>query len=125
MAEEVHEEWRAHRLAKNRFVALVCIAICVALVLVAVALMLYNYSGAAQLDLSRPGYSEVRDKVTTSEDEVGFPSTGPITKDTIDSFDKLYTKNAKQATAVNAFEAGLLSDAALRINEDPAATANQ
>lgn len=125
MSEEQVEERRAYKVAKNRFVVLLCISITIALTLVAIALALYNYSGTAQLDLSRPGYSDVRDQVTKTEDPIVFPSTGEINKETIESFEALYDKTAKKATAVNAFDAGILSDEALRINQDPAATANQ
>jgi hypothetical protein len=125
MPEELQEESRAYRVAKNRFVALLCIAIAISLFLVGVALALYSYSGTAQLDLSRPGYSDVRDQVIKTEDQAVFPSTGSFNKEAVDKFEALYDATTKQTQAVNAFEPGALSDEALRINDEPAPTANQ
>jgi len=125
MNDELHEERRAYRLAKNRFVVMLASSIAVALLLVTIAMILYTTSGTAQLDLSRPGYTDVRDKINSDLGLSTFPSTGEINKEAIASFEKLYDETAKQATSINAFEDGVLSDEALRINDNPAATANQ
>lgn len=125
MTDEQHEERRAYQLAKNRFVILIVSSIAISLLLVSIALALYAWSGAAQVDLSRPGYGDIRNKVDEVEEPTAFPNSGPIDKEVLDSYEKLYDKTAAQVTSVNAFESGVLSDVALRINEDPAATANQ
>ncbi|MDB5165311.1 MAG: hypothetical protein JWM00_201 [Candidatus Saccharibacteria bacterium] len=125
MTEEQHDEHRAYQLAKNRFVILIASSIAIALLLVSVALALYAWSGAAQVDLSRPGYDNIRNQISGAGEPTAFPSSGLIDKDVLDSFEKLYDTTATQVTSVNAFEGGALSDEALRINEDPAATANQ
>ena len=84
MIEEPHEEHRMYRLAKNRFVILIIASILISLVLVMIALGLYARSGAAQVDLSRPGYSEVRKQVSEDDQEFkAFPGTGPIDKDSL------------------------------------------
>lgn len=125
MIDEQHEEHRTYQLAKNRFVILIVSAIAISLILVSIALALYAWSGAAQVDLSRPGYSDVRNKVNEAEEPTGFSNSGPIDKDVLSDYEKLYDKTARQVTSVNVFESSVLSDEALRINEDPAATANQ
>lgn len=125
MTDEQHEEHRAYQLAKNRFVILIISSIAISLLLVSIALALYAWSGAAQVDLSRPGYGDVRNKVDEAEEPTAFPNSGPIDKEVLDDYEKLYDKTASQVTSVNVFEGGVLSDEALRINENPAATANQ
>ena len=126
MIEDNIAERRAIQLAKNRFVVMLVGVVGIALVLVSIAMLLYGSSGAAQLDLSRPGYKDVRSKVRDeAKDATLFSSTGEIDKNTVDLFEKLYDKTANPATSENAFERGALSDEALRINVDPAPTANQ
>lgn len=49
-------------LSRHRFIVLLVAAILISLVLTAVSLAIYNSSGAAQLDLSRPGYRSVSDQ---------------------------------------------------------------
>lgn len=111
-----HEDSRAYRLAKNRFVIMITCSILFAFVLVSIALALYGSSGAASVDLSRPGYSAVRDQAKEdTQDTKSFSSSGPIDKATIDEFDKLFSTTSKSATSVNAFDSELLSDEALRI----------
>ncbi len=125
MTEEQSDEHRVYRLAKNRFIVLIVGSISISLLLVLIALGLYGWSGAAQVDLSRPGYSGVRGKVSEAQEPTAFPSSGPIAQDVLNDFEKLYDKTASQVTSVDAFEGEPLSNAALRINDNPAATANQ
>jgi hypothetical protein len=125
MTEELQEESRTYRLAKNRFVLLIVVSIIVSLVLVAMSLSLYAWSGAAQVDLSRPGYSGIRSQVSEDQEPVAFPSSGSIDAEVLNDYEVLYNKTATQVTSVDAFESGALSDETLRINQDPAATANQ
>lgn len=125
MNEEPHEDHRALQLAKNRFVILIGSSILVALFLVMIALALYGFSGAAQVDLSRPGYSGIRNQISDTQEPTAFPSSGPIDKDVLYNYEKLYNKTADQVTAVEAFESGALSDEALRINEAAVTTSNE
>lgn len=109
---------------KHRFMLMVGSSIAVALMLVAVSMKLYESSGAAQLDLSRPGYEHVSERVAQSEVFKGFPSTGGIDKETLDEFRAMYKKRAGQATDVNSFGGDVMNDEALAI-DPPAADAPQ
>lgn len=104
---------------RHRYILLVGATIAVSFVLVIVAMMLYNSSGAAQLDLSRPGYVSVREQVDSSDKFVRFPSTGQIDAKSLDSFRALYTKQAQQATAVDSFGGDVMSDKKLSLDELP------
>lgn len=103
--------WQQHR-----FLLLVIGSIIVALLLTAVSLKLYAISGAAQLDLSRPGYEQVVDKKAKSTVFEGYPSSGPINEQTLKEFQDLYNKRADQATKVDSFGGEVMSDAALSID---------
>lgn len=107
---------RLTRLQQHRFIVMVVCAIAIAMFLVGVAMALYNTSGAAQLDLSRPGYQSVRDQVVSSDTFDSFPSSGPIDKATLEQFRQLYNEQAKQATSVDAFGGDVMSDKALSID---------
>lgn len=109
----------AHHLSgwqQHKFMVLVGMTIIVALALVSVSLWLYNSSGAAQLDLSRPGYQDVRDQAKQSKDFTGFSSTGAIDKEALDEFRRLYDEQLEEATAVESFGGDVMSDEALGLN---------
>lgn len=123
MTDELHEEHRMYRLAKNRFTILIVGSITVALFLVVIALFLYASSGAAQVDLSRPGYSTVRGEVNEGDDDfAGFSGTGPIDKASLTLFEQLYSKAADEATKTEVFHSDIISDEALRITGEESTT---
>lgn len=109
---------------KHRFLAMVGASIAVALMLVAISMKLYNTSGAAQLDLSRPGYEHVSEQVQKTDVFKGFPSTGAVDKQTFEEFRAMYNKRAAQASGVNSFGGDVMNDAALSI-DPPAETPAQ
>lgn len=91
-------------------------SICVAICLVLISMALYASSGAAQLDLSRPGYQSVQGKIEQTDNFKSFPATGNVDKKTIEQFQKLYEEQVRQVTAVDAFNAEVLGDQALGID---------
>lgn len=101
---------------QHKFMVLVGATILTALILVVISLHLYKSSGAAQLDLSRPGYESVREQASHTNDYNGYSSTGPLDKDALDSFRKLYDEQLKQATALDSFGGDVMSDTALGID---------
>lgn len=103
--------WRAHR-----FMLMVGATIVMSLVLVGVAMAIYSSSGAAQLDLSRPGYRGVSKQADRGEVISSFPSTGPIDKSTLDQFRQLYTTQAQQVLGYDGFGGNPLSDQALGLD---------
>ncbi len=115
--EHVRSGWQRHR-----FMLLIAVTILVSLFLVAVALALYASSGAAQLDLSRPGYTSVRKQAVRSNTFDSFPATGPIDKEVINQFRILYNKQAEQATGVDSFGGNVMSDQSLSLDPDAPVT---
>lgn len=101
---------------KARLPLFIAGSIGIALLLVLVSMALYLSSGAAQLDLSRPGYQSVQNQVEKTETFKGFPATGSIDEKALDQFQKLFDEQAKQVTTVDAFNPEVLSDQALGID---------
>ena len=106
------------RFQQHRFILLVGATILVALFLVSVALALYASSGAAQLDLSRPGYKSVREQVKSTDKINEFPANGPIDQATVDQFRVLYDKQAEQVSKVDSFSGDVMSDQTLSIDPE-------
>lgn len=88
---------------QHRFMLLVAMTIIVAIILVVISLVIYNVSGSAQLDLSRPGYQTVSDKVDKADSIQEYSGSGPVNESTVDEFTKLYDTQAAKAKAVDAF----------------------
>jgi hypothetical protein len=88
---------------KHRFLLLIVLTIVVAVIMTCVSIVMYNVSGTAQLDLSRPGYQSVSDQVDTDNTIDDYAAFGPVNKTTVDEFTKIYDEQAKKAKAVDAF----------------------
>lgn len=114
---------------RHRFFGLIVSVIVVAVFLVSVALSLYNNSGAAQLDLSRPGYQDVRAQAKRDTTTAAFPATGTLDKAAFEQFLKLYDSRATKVSSVDSFDEGALSEESLQLMreqqpaEDPVSVA--
>jgi len=118
MSEEQLAADKAHlsKWEQHKFLLMIGFSVVIALFLVGVALALYANSGAAQLDLSRPGYQSVREQAVRNDMFDSFPSTGDLDQQAIEQFRKLYDERAKQATSVDSFGGTVMSDEALSIS---------
>jgi len=90
--------WDTHRLS-----LLLIMTVVIAIIMTTVSVVIYNSTGAAQLDLSRPGYRSVSDKVEKADPIDTYEATGPVNKDTIHEFMNLYDEQATKAKKVDAF----------------------
>ncbi len=88
---------------KHRFSLLLILTVLIALALTVISMIAYNVSGTAQLDLSRPGYRSVSDKVDKTDSITEYSAFGTVDKDSINEFTKLYDTQASKAKAVDAF----------------------
>lgn len=101
----------------RRFLILIILSIIASVALIMTSMMLYRHSGAAQLDLSRPGYKDIRDKITTKDDSfLDFSTTGVVNSATINEFRLLYSQQAEKAKSVDAFGGDPLDPAVLWSN---------
>lgn len=114
--EELRKDTAAMtRWERHRFFLMVAGVIAIALFLVSVALSLYNSSGAAQLDLSRPGYQAVRNQAKRDSSTASFSSTGALDQASLDQFSKLYGEQSGKVTSVDSFDAAALGEDALQM----------
>lgn len=100
---------------RHRFFGLVAGVIIVSLFLVSVALSLYHSSGAAQLDLSRPGYTAVRKEAARGESSVSYPANGTLDEQALADFRRIYNDRLQRVTSTRSFEASAMSDDALQM----------
>jgi hypothetical protein len=104
-------------ISRNRFLVMVALAVVIACGMVFASMALYNSSGAAQLDLSRPGYVGVRDKTIDSSSEFkNYPEIGSMNQSAIDDFKNLYDEQAAKIKLADAFKNDPLSPEELGIN---------
>jgi hypothetical protein len=89
--------------AEHRLTLLLISTVIIALIMTVVSVIIYNNSGAAQLDLSRPGYRSVSDKVERTDEIDTYNASGEVTKGSIQEFMKLYDAQASKAKGVDAF----------------------
>ncbi len=90
--------WSDHRL-----LLLIIGTVTIALIMTSISMVAYTQSGAAQLDLSRPGYKSVSDKVDKEDKVNGFDATGQVNKETIQEFMTIYDEQSQKAKSVDAF----------------------
>jgi hypothetical protein len=111
-SDELLTYWDQHR-----YLLLIASAIVVAIVLVTISMTLYNSSGAAQLDLSRPGYRAVSDQAVKSDaDFQNFSAFGTLDQSSINEFKALYDTQSAKAKAVDAFGGDPLNPDVLEIS---------
>lgn len=117
---DIHDMIGAKTVRAHQFFAMIVIVILISLFLVYVALSLYQSSGTLQLDLSRPGYDSAREEaIKDTEVFKGFSAEGPIDKQALSEFDKLYREKAAEALIdIGDFSGDALSDAALTLDRD-------
>ncbi len=104
---------------QHRYLLLIAISIGIAGVLVSISMALYVSSGASQLDLSRPGYSAVQDKVVKPDSAFdSFDASGPIDKTSVKQFNDLYAKQADKARSVDAFNGDPLNPSIIGLDPE-------
>jgi len=110
------EEGQLSFLNRYSFFTFISVSIFLSLVLVSVSMAMYNSSGAAQLDLSRPGYVSVRSQADANDKSLKtFSGSGNLTQEDIDYFQEIYTKQTEKVTFIEAFSGDPLSPASLGV----------
>lgn len=108
------QKYKQSFLGRNQFIIMLIMSVSVAIIMVVISMLIYNNSGAAQLDLSRPGYVSVRDKAVKNDDNFqSYSGSGEINQTTISEFQILFSKQAKKIKSVDAFGGDPLSPEAL------------
>lgn len=101
----------------HQFVVFVIVALIATCVFTGVSLWLYRSSGAAGLDLSRPGYEEVRTEVK-DDNEITKPysPTGSIDSDSVKDFQSRYEAIKSRLDATNNYSGSVVDDINLGLN---------
>lgn len=111
--------------SKRRFVAMIIGAIVVSVILMLVSMHMYNSSGAAQLDLSRPGYVSVRSQANDGVEDINYSNKGAIDQSAINEFQEIFSKQVKNVKSVDAFGGDPLSAKSLGLTDASDKSANQ
>lgn len=103
---------------QNRFLVLIAGAMVVALIWVVVSVTIYVRDGTYLLDLSRPGYAPVRDRVQQEESytQENFSPDGPIDEQSLQQFLKLYKERTEDINKYDNFNSNALHEQQLKIN---------
>ena len=107
---------------EHRFLLLIIATIIIATILVCISIVIYNVSGSAQLDLSRPGYQSVSNKVDRTDPVTDYSAFGPINKGTVNDFTTIYDQQANKAKNVDAFNGDPLNPDVLEFGDPTTAT---
>jgi hypothetical protein len=107
---------------RHRFLALIGATIIISFILVVISMTIYNVSGSAQLDLSRPGYISVSDQVERDDTIDSYSAFGPVNDETVKEFTDLYDAQAIKAKAIEAFNGDPLNPEVLEFGQPTAAS---
>ena len=100
-------KWQQHR-----FFMLIVLVIAVSMALVMISISLYNSSGAAQVDLSLPGYKSIQKRASQDHSETNFSSDGTLDSEAFAAFDKAYGRHLERLEGDN-YDARPLSEESL------------
>lgn len=115
--EELQKEELSFR-DRHSFLIFISISIFLSITLVSISMAMYNSSGAAQLDLSRPGYVTVRSQAISNDNSLkSFSSFGSLSQEDLDYFQEIYTIQADKVTSIQAFGGDPLKPTSLGIEE--------
>jgi hypothetical protein len=109
------ESLGVNRLSNHKLAVLISLVIGVSLILVSVALGIYNSSGAAQLDLSRPGFSSIQKDVKDERNINSYPSNGTFDKKAFDDFKALFSQRTQAVQGINGFDPSAVANDAFRL----------
>ncbi|HEY0965372.1 MAG TPA: hypothetical protein VGE13_02730 [Candidatus Saccharimonadales bacterium] len=113
--DEVEQSSIISHAKDHKLLLMVFGSIAISTMLVMVALALYYSTGASQLDLSRPGYSDLREQVKNNDGYKAFSASGPIDEASLKKFDAMYTEQFNELKTIDAFNNDVLSLKSLQL----------
>ena len=86
---------------------------------VLLSVWLYVVTGAVKLDLSRPGYEDVRKDVTSSDDSSTktYPNTGTLDGASIEEFENYFNKIKDNLDKMNNYDESAIDDENLGLGD--------
>ncbi|MDR1969763.1 MAG: DUF2868 domain-containing protein [Candidatus Nomurabacteria bacterium] len=108
---------------KHQWSVFIIAVLGIALILTSVSLWLYQVSGAANLDLSRPGYEKVRKDVQDDSDGTKpFSPTGDLDNEAVLDFRSRYEAIRTRLGQMNNYESVVMSNENLGLTIGKATT---
>ena len=101
--------------AQHQFMMAIIFTVLVAIIMTGVSLSLYVSSGTLQLDLSRPGYEAARKELIKPQSTNEFAVSGPINKQALDEYQKLFDEQRKELNSIGKFKDKGLDDDSLTL----------
>lgn len=102
---------------KHLFGTMVFFSIIIALTLVMVSMSLYYSSGSSQLDLSSPGYIDVRDQIEDEKKYGEFSNVGTLDKTSFEQYKSLFEERFSRTKLVDVYGGDPLSPESVGIVE--------
>lgn len=104
--------------SRHQLVMAIALTIFIALIMTVLSLSLYVSSGTLQLDLSRPGYESARKELIKPQNDADFASNGPVNKETLETYQKLFDEHRKELNSIGKFKDKALDDDTLIFSQD-------
>lgn len=96
----------------------IAIAILLSGVAVGISMWLYASTGAIKLDLSRPGYEEIRKEVNNTGNKTDtYPSTGEMNNKSAEDFRNRYNDLRKGLDSMSKYDESALDDENLGLSQ--------
>lgn len=92
-------------------------SIAIALLLVVISVAIYVRDGVILLDLSRPSYAPVREKINKTDDSPAFESSGEIDAGVMKDFRTQLDTQSAAIDKLGGFEAAAIDDKALQLQQ--------
>lgn len=105
--------------SRHQLTIALSLAILIALLLTVTSVIIYEVSGAAMLDLSRPGYEPARKQLQKTNGQLQFSSKEPIDQSVVKKFRSLYKKQTDDIHKLNSFNGKVLDDSQLLSTQSP------
>lgn len=103
----------------HQFLFFVIFCIVIAFVMTMISLQLYKHSGAMKLDMSRPGYEQVRSEVEKSRDDQPYSATGELNEAAIDDFNNRVDRYKQELKNLGTYDNSIISDENLNLVDTP------
>lgn len=103
----------------HQFLFFIIFCIVIAFVMTMISLQLYKHSGAMKLDMSRPGYEQVRSEVEKSRDDQPYSATGELNEAAIDDFNNRIDRYKQELENLGTYDNSIISDENLNLVDTP------
>lgn len=108
---------------RNQMLTFIITAVLITILMTGVSLGLYRSSGAAKLDLSRPGYEKARAEVEDDNSSTKpFSPTGELNSEAIKDFRNRYGKIRDKLDKTNNYDEADVNDDNLGLNPNTEST---